>query len=77
MTVSHTSITPDMAPANLTDISVSLTPPQMSMLELTLQASKQNGAGTREVVLVLVSNTSVLIKLQAPEIPWQLAYVSV
>ncbi|XP_040591557.1 endoglin [Mesocricetus auratus] len=48
--------------------------PKMSMLELTLQASKQNGAGTREVVLVLVSNTSVLIKLQAPEIPWQLAY---
>lgn len=68
---------PDMAPANLIDVSVSLTLPQMSKMELTLQASKQNGAGTREVFLVLVSNTSVLVKLQAPEIPLNLAYVSV
>ncbi|ERE71220.1 endoglin [Cricetulus griseus] len=47
---------------------------KMSKMELTLQASKQNGAGTREVFLVLVSNTSVLVKLQAPEIPLNLAY---
>ncbi|CAH6788924.1 Eng [Phodopus roborovskii] len=49
---------------------------KMSELELTLQASGQNGAGTREVFLVLVSNTSVLVKLQAPEIPLHLAYDS-
>ncbi|XP_059116058.1 endoglin [Peromyscus eremicus] len=51
-----------------------LTFPRVSQLELTLQASKQNGTGTREVFLVLVSNETVLVKLQAPEIPLHLAY---
>ncbi|XP_076424985.1 endoglin isoform X4 [Peromyscus maniculatus bairdii] len=50
-----------------------LTFPKVSQLELTLQASKQNGTGTREVFLVLVSNETVLVKLQAPEIPLHLA----
>ncbi|XP_036040514.1 endoglin [Onychomys torridus] len=51
-----------------------LTFPKVSQLELTLQASKQNGTGTRDVFLVLVSNETVLVKLQAPEIPLHLAY---
>lgn len=56
---------------------MSMTLPQMlSHLELTLQASKQNGTETREVFLVLVSNKSVFVKFQAPEIPLHLAYVS-
>ncbi|KAK7802724.1 hypothetical protein U0070_007167 [Myodes glareolus] len=55
-------------------ISVSLTLPQMSEVELTLQESKQNATGTREVLLVLVSNKWVNVKFQAPEIPLQLAY---
>lgn len=49
----------------------------LSQLELTLQASKQNDTETREVFLVLVSNKSVFMKFQAPEIPLHLAYVSV
>lgn len=56
---------------------MSLTLPQMSEVELTLQASKQNASGTREVLLVLVSNKWVNVKFQAPEIPLQLAFVSV
>ncbi|XP_075841970.1 endoglin [Microtus pennsylvanicus] len=48
--------------------------PKMSEVELTLEASKQNGTGTREVLLVLVSNDRVNVKFQAPEIPLQLAY---
>lgn len=46
--------------------------PKMSEVELTLEASKQNG--TREVLLVLVPNDRVNVKFQAPEIPLQLAY---
>lgn len=49
-------------------------PEMLSHLELTLQASKQNGTETREVFLVLVSNKSVFVKFQAPEIPLHLAY---
>jgi endoglin len=49
----------------------------LSHLELTLQASKQNGTETQEVFLVLVSNKNVFVKFQAPEIPLHLAYVSV
>ncbi|XP_005346101.1 endoglin [Microtus ochrogaster] len=48
--------------------------PKMSEVELTLEASKQNGTGTREVLLVLASNDRVNVKFQAPEIPLQLAY---
>lgn len=63
---------------NLTDISMSMTFPQRkSEVELTLQASKQNGTETREVFLVFISNENVLVKLQAPEIPLHLVYVSV
>lgn len=49
----------------------------LSHLELTLQAFKQNGTETREVFLVLVSNKSVFVEFEAPEIPLHLAYVSV
>lgn len=49
----------------------------LSHLELTLQALKHNGTETREVFLVLVSNKSVFVKFEAPEIPLHLAYVSV
>lgn len=51
-------------------------PGMLSHLELTLQASKQNGTETREVFLVLVSNKNVFVKFQAPEIPLHLAYDS-
>lgn len=51
-------------------------PRTLSEVELTLQASKQNGTEAREVFLVFVSNENVLVKLQAPEIPLHLAYNS-
>lgn len=51
-------------------------PGMLSHLELTLQASKQNGTETQEVFLVLVSNKNVFVKFQAPEIPLHLAYDS-
>lgn len=51
-------------------------PNMLSHLELTLQAFKQNGTETREVFLVLVSNKSVFVEFEAPEIPLHLAYNS-
>ncbi|GAB1286239.1 Endoglin [Apodemus speciosus] len=51
-------------------------PNMLSQLELTLQASKQNGTESREVFLVLVSNKSVFVKFQAPEVPVHLVYNS-
>ncbi|XP_034349833.1 endoglin [Arvicanthis niloticus] len=51
-------------------------PNMLSYLELTLQAFKQNGTETREVFLVLVSNKSVFVEFEAPEIPLHLAYNS-
>uniref|UniRef100_A0AAQ5BHE8 Endoglin n=1 Tax=Homo sapiens TaxID=9606 RepID=A0AAQ5BHE8_HUMAN len=45
-----------------------------SQLELTLQASKQNGTWPREVLLVLSVNSSVFLHLQALGIPLHLAY---
>lgn len=50
--------------------------PSPSEVELTLQASKQNGTEAREVFLVFISNNDVSVKLQAPEIPLHLAYNS-
>ncbi|CAO2597903.1 Eng [Lemmus lemmus] len=50
--------------------------PKVSEVQLTLQAPKQNGTDTREVLLVVVSNNSVNMNFHAPEIPLQLAYVS-
>ncbi|XP_055126946.1 endoglin [Symphalangus syndactylus] len=47
-----------------------------SQLELTLQASKQNGTRPREVLLVLNVNSSVFLHLQALGIPLHLAYNS-
>ncbi|PNI69152.1 ENG isoform 3 [Pan troglodytes] len=47
-----------------------------SQLELTLQASKQNGTRPREVLLVLSVNSSVFLHLQALGIPLHLAYNS-
>ena len=47
------------------------------MLELTLQTSKQNGTLPREVLLILSTNKTIFLKLQAPGIPLHLAYVSV
>ncbi|VTJ58539.1 Hypothetical predicted protein [Marmota monax] len=49
-------------------------PDELAKLELTLQASKQNGTRHREVLLVLVANKSVLLQLQALGIPLHLAY---
>uniref|UniRef100_A0A8D2HUD2 Endoglin n=1 Tax=Urocitellus parryii TaxID=9999 RepID=A0A8D2HUD2_UROPR len=49
-------------------------PNELAKLELTLQASKQNGTRHREVLLVLVANKSVLLQLQALGIPLHLAY---
>ncbi|XP_005004069.2 endoglin isoform X1 [Cavia porcellus] len=46
----------------------------VSQLELILQASKSNSIHPREVLLVLVTNTSVLLQLKAPGIPLHLAY---
>ncbi|XP_052038160.1 endoglin isoform X2 [Apodemus sylvaticus] len=51
-------------------------PNMLSQLELTLQSSKQNGTASREVFLVLVSDKSVFVKFQAPEVPLHLAYNS-
>lgn len=51
-------------------------PRTLSEVELTLQASKQNGTEAREVLLVFISNKNVLVELQAPEIPLHLAYNS-
>lgn len=45
-----------------------------SYLELTLQASKPNSGHLREVLLVLVVNTNVRLRLQAPGILLRLAY---
>ena len=59
-------------------VSLLLPPSQdVSRLELTLQTSKQGGIRPREVLLILSVNKSVFLKLQAPGIPLQLAYVSV
>ncbi|XP_017404549.1 endoglin isoform X2 [Cebus imitator] len=49
-------------------------PRDLSQLELTLQASKQNGTQPREVFLVLSVNSNVFLQLQALEIPLHLAY---
>ncbi|XP_019061484.1 endoglin [Fukomys damarensis] len=49
-------------------------PNAVSQLELTLQAPQPNGTHTREVLLVLVTNTNILLQLQAPGIPLRLAY---
>nr|XP_010349626.2 endoglin isoform X1 [Saimiri boliviensis boliviensis] len=49
-------------------------PRDLSQLELTLQASKQNGTQPREVFLVLSVNSNVFLQLQASEIPLHLAY---
>lgn len=49
-------------------------PNAVSQLELTLQAPKPNGTHTREVLLVLVTNTNIFLQLQAPGIPLRLAY---
>ncbi|PNJ45656.1 ENG isoform 1 [Pongo abelii] len=51
-------------------------PTGLSQLELTLQASKQNGTRPREVLLVLSVNSSVFLHLQALGIPLHLAYNS-
>ncbi|KAL1785910.1 endoglin [Sigmodon hispidus] len=48
--------------------------PNVPQVDLTLQASKQNSTGAREVLLVLVSNKTVVVKFHAPEIPLHLAY---
>ena len=59
-------------------VSLPLPPSQdVSRLELTLQTSKQGGIRPREVLLILSVNKSIFLKLQAPGIPLQLAYVSV
>ncbi|XP_007471804.1 PREDICTED: endoglin [Lipotes vexillifer] len=47
---------------------------EVSVLELTLQTSKQNGTLPREVLLVLSTNKTIFLKLQAPGIPLHLAY---
>ncbi|XP_051022888.1 endoglin [Acomys russatus] len=49
-------------------------PNVLSQLELTLQASEQNGTDTRKVLLALISNRTVFVKFQAPEIPLHLVY---
>ncbi|EHH62423.1 Endoglin [Macaca fascicularis] len=49
-------------------------PRDLSQLELTLQASKQNGTQPREVLLVLSVNSNVFLQLQALGIPLHLAY---
>jgi hypothetical protein len=64
--------------ASLTGVCVSLSLPQeVSQLELTLQASKQNDTQPQEVLLVLVVNKNVFVQLQALGISLQLACVSV
>ncbi|CAK6433590.1 unnamed protein product [Pipistrellus nathusii] len=45
-----------------------------SLLNLTVQMSKQNGTPAREVLLVLGLDKRVYLQLQAPGIPLQLAY---
>ncbi|XP_004269229.1 endoglin [Orcinus orca] len=47
---------------------------EVSVLELTLQTSKHNGTLPREVLLVLSTNKTIFLKLQAPGIPLHLAY---
>lgn len=55
-----------------------LSPPQeLSELELTLQKAQQNGTRPREVLLVLGANKNMLLRLQAPGIALNLAFVSV
>ncbi|XP_025769629.1 endoglin [Puma concolor] len=47
---------------------------EVSELELTIQKSTQNGTWPREVLLVLSANKNVLLRLQAPGIPLNLAF---
>ncbi|KAM4877391.1 endoglin isoform 2-T2 [Thomomys bottae] len=47
---------------------------EVAQLELTLQASKNNGSQPQEVFLVLVVNKTTLLQLQAPGIQLHLAY---
>ncbi|XP_023557468.1 endoglin [Octodon degus] len=49
-------------------------PNAVSQLELTLQASELNGTHPQEVLLVLITNTNILLQLRAPGIPLHLAY---
>lgn len=51
-------------------------PNMLSQLELIVQAPEQTGTESREVFLVLVSNKSVFVKFQEPEVPLHLAYNS-
>uniref|UniRef100_A0A8C6QYV9 Endoglin n=1 Tax=Nannospalax galili TaxID=1026970 RepID=A0A8C6QYV9_NANGA len=46
----------------------------LSQMELTLQAFKQNSTLPREVMLLLTANKTVLVKFQAPGIPLHLTY---
>ncbi|XP_045878232.1 endoglin isoform X1 [Meles meles] len=46
----------------------------LSELELTVQKSNQNGTRPREVLLVLSANKNILLRLQAPGIPLNLAF---
>ncbi|XP_029775405.1 endoglin isoform X1 [Suricata suricatta] len=47
---------------------------EVSQVELTIQKSKQNGTWPREVLLILSANKNVLLRLQAPGIPLNLAF---
>ncbi|XP_044776247.1 endoglin isoform X2 [Neomonachus schauinslandi] len=47
---------------------------EVSELELTIQKSKQNDTRPREVLLVLSANKNMLLQLQAPGIPLNLAF---
>ncbi|XP_073761813.1 endoglin isoform X2 [Callorhinus ursinus] len=47
---------------------------EVSELELTIQKSKQNDSRPREVLLVLSANKNMLLRLQAPGIPLNLAF---
>ncbi|XP_012657850.1 endoglin [Otolemur garnettii] len=49
-------------------------PREVSQVELTLQASKQNGTQPQEVLLVLSVNKNVFLQLQALGIPLHLAF---
>ncbi|XP_021570463.1 endoglin, partial [Carlito syrichta] len=49
-------------------------PRGLLQLELTLQAAEQNGTRPREVLLVLSVHTNVFLQLQAPGLPFHLAY---
>uniref|UniRef100_A0A9L0K932 Endoglin n=1 Tax=Equus asinus TaxID=9793 RepID=A0A9L0K932_EQUAS len=49
-------------------------PRDVSELTLTIQRSKQNGTGPLEALLVLSTNKTAFVRLEAPGIPLHLAY---